>query len=281
MIEKLHDRGHSAPASVLKGTPPDKPRPLAPAWLRRAAKAALGAVYPALCPLCRVETASGGGLCADCWRGATLIDGATCRSCGAPVAPGVGVGGGADGQVCDGCAHAPPAWSRGAAAVVYDGAGRRMILLLKHGDRLDIAPLAARWMLKAGAHLVAEADVIAPVPLHWRRLARRRYNQAGELAREVAAAAGRPDAAVLDLLRRIRRTPSMDGRNRGERLANVIDAFAVTSPEQVAGARILLIDDVMTTGATLSACAEALKAAGAADVNALVFARVARADWPS
>lgn len=219
-----------------------------------------------------------GGLCADCWGEVTFIGDATCASCGAPTADGPGH---AEDRICDGCAHAPPAWTRGAAAVVYEGAGRKLILMLKHGDRLDIAPVAARWMLRAGAKLVETADVIAPVPLHWRRLAKRRFNQAGELAREVAAAAEKPEAVRFELIRRCVPTSGMDGKNRSERMATVLDVFSVPDAAAVEGKRVLLIDDVMTTGATLSACAEACRAAGAADVNALVFARVARGDWPS
>lgn len=189
--------------------------------------------------------------------------------------------------MCDACAHAPPAWSRGVAAVLYDGAGRRLILALKHADRLDVAPLAARWMLSAqgggGAALVASADLIAPAPLHWKRMLKRRYNQSGEIARELAKASGRQDALALDLVERTRATPSQEGRNRRQRRENVAGAFAVAPRwrDRVAGRRVLLIDDVLTTGATLSGCAEACRAAGAADVNTLVFARVARDEGQS
>ena len=268
MVKDMHESAYNAPRRALK----------APPWARVAAKAALAFVYPPLCPLCRTETAETGGVCASCWREVTFIGGATCRTCGAPVEAGAA---GDDNLTCDGCAHAPPAWSRGAAAVVYDGAGRRMILSLKHGDRLDIALLAARWMLKAGRALTEAADVIAPAPLHWRRLAARRFNQAGELARELALAARKEDALALDLMTRTRATPSMDGRGRLDRFANVAGAFELNDPGAVTGRNILLVDDVMTTGATLSACAEICRDAGAKDVNALVFARVARADWPA
>lgn len=217
---------------------------------------------------------AGGGACAACWAEIPFIAPPCCGVCGAPVLAEA---------VCDGCAHAPPAWSRGAAATVYDGAARRLVLALKHGDRLDVAPEAGRWMARAGAPLVAAADLIAPAPLHWRRMLLRRYNQAAELAYAVAAAAGRPGIVAPDLLERTRATPSMDGKSRTERFANVADAFAIAPRwrSRVAGRSILLIDDVLTTGATLSGCADRLREAGATEVNALVFARVARADWPS
>ena len=193
--------------------------------------------------------------------------------CGAPVYSGLALG-----HVCDACVSAPPAWSRGAAAVAYAGVGRRLVLALKHGDRLDVAALAAEWMLRAGRPLVDTADLIAPVPIHWRRRIKRRYNQSEELARDLAAAAGKSETYAPGLLVRSRHTETQDGKNRSARHANVRDAIAVapSTRTSLSGKTVLLIDDVLTTGATLSACAEALRDAGAADVNVLVFARVAR-----
>lgn len=242
----------------------------------------VGLVYPVACPACRSSIAEEGGVCAACWRETAFIAPPACGGCGAPLAAGLG-----EDAVCDSCAHAPPAWSRGVAAVVYGGAGRKLALGLKHADRLEVASLAAGWMLGAqagaGAALAASADLIAPAPLHWRRMVKRRYNQSGELAREVARGAGRGSALALDLLVRTRPTGSQDGKSRAERMENVAGAFALSRRwrGRVAGRRVLLIDDVLTTGATLSGCAEICRAAGAADVNALVFARVARDDWPA
>ena len=135
-------------------------------------------------------------------------------------------------------------------------------------------------MLRAGGGAAEGADLIAPVPMHWTRLVRRRSNQAAELARALAGAAGRRRAYAPDLLIRTRRTESQDGRSRAERFENVAGAFAVRRrwARRLPGAHVLLVDDVMTTGATLSACAEACRAAGAEIVTALVLARVARAD---
>lgn len=231
-------------------------------------------VYPPTCPACRDETAEEGGLCPPCWREIVFIAGPICDTCGVPVyADTVGR------ITCDACAHAPPVWSRGRAAVVYDGAGRRLILALKHGDRLDIAPLLGSWMARAGAD-IAEFDLIAPTPLHWSRLVKRRFNQAGELARAAAVTMGRKDALALDLLTRHRRTTTQDGKSRNARYANVTGAFDVSDGwrDKIRGKEVLLVDDVLTTGATLSACAEACLQAGAMNVNVLAFARVARDD---
>jgi ComF family protein len=232
-------------------------------------RAALDLLYPPVCAACGAETEGAGGLCADCFRAMPFVSGPVCDRCGAPSLA----------QACDACLHAPPAWGRGRAAALYEGPARRAVLSLKHGDRLDVAAVAAPWLLRAGRELLAQADLVAPVPLHWTRLARRRFNQSAELARALTRLAGRADAFAPDLLTRRRRTPSQEGRTRAGRHLNVAGAFAVRRP--VTGMRVLLVDDVMTTGATLSACAEALTAAGASGVDALALARVARAgDMP-
>ncbi len=232
-------------------------------------RGALDLLYPPVCAACGAETEGAGGLCGDCFGAMPFIVGPVCDRCGAPAAA----------EACDACLHAPPAWGRGRAAALYDGPARRAVLALKHGDRLDVAAVAAPWLLRAGRDVLAGADLVAPVPLHWTRLARRRFNQSAELARALTRLAGRPDAFAPTLLARRRRTPSQEGRTRAGRHANVAGAFAVRG--DVAGRRILLVDDVMTTGATLSACAEALTAAGAAGVDALALTRVARAgDMP-
>lgn len=248
-------------------------------WLALAGGAAAAFVYPASCPSCRDAVTEEGGLCAACWRETGFIAPPACHVCGAPTEFDHG-----EGVFCESCRKAPPLWSRGVAAVTYGGVGRKLALALKHGDRVEIASLAAGWMLRAqggaGAALVAGADLIAPAPLHWRRMLRRRYNQAGELARELSRAAGRKEAMALDLLTRVRFTGSQEGKSRRERRENVAGAFAVSRKwrARVAGRRVLLVDDVLTTGSTLSGCADACLAAGATEVNVIVFARVASSD---
>lgn len=232
----------------------------------------LDTIYPPRCLACAQATDQPHGLCPACWRDTHFVAGTACRRCGVPL---IGEAGPED--VCEGCTRHPPAWDRGAAAIVYTGAGRRIVLALKHGDRLDMVRPLAGWMAAAGRELLADADLIAPVPLHWSRLVRRRYNQSAELARRLARLSGRP--AVPDLLVRRRATAPQQG-SREARAANQAGAFA-PNPRRaalVSGRTVLIVDDVLTSGATLSACAECLRAAGAARVNVLALARVAFED---
>ncbi len=239
----------------------------------QALKAAIvDTIYPPRCLACTEATDRPHGLCPACWRDTHFIAGTVCRRCGAPL---IGAAGAED--VCESCTRHPPAWDRGAAAILYAGAGRKVVLALKHADRLDMVPPLAGWMQTAGRPLLAEADLVAPVPLHWLRLLRRRYNQSAELARRLGRLSGRP--VVPDLLLRRRATPPQTG-NRAVRAANQAGAFLVNPRRAaaLAGRRVLLVDDVLTTGATLSTCAEALRAAGAGGVDVLVLARVAFED---
>ena len=230
-------------------------------------------IYPPRCLACPAPTDQPHGLCAACWLDTHFIAGTRCGKCGVPL---IGESGAED--VCESCQRHPPAWDRGAAAVIYSGAGRRVVLALKHADRLDMVRPLAGWMAAAGRELLAEADLIAPVPLHWRRLLKRRYNQSAELARRLARISGRP--AVPDLILRRRATIPQEAMNRAARAANQAGAFAVNRrhAEAVRGKAVLVIDDVLTSGATLSACADCLRAEGAARVDVLTLARVAFED---
>ncbi len=234
----------------------------------------INVIYPPRCLACAEATDAPGGLCPGCWRDTHFILGTTCAKCGTPLIGDEGVASG-PADLCEGCQRHPPTWDRGRAAVLYRGAARKVILGLKHGDRLDMVKPLAGWMATAGRPLLAGADLIAPVPLHWRRLLRRRYNQSAELARRLAGLSGKP--TVVDLLTRGRFTTPQEGMNRDTRLRNQAGAFHVTPrrADSVRGAAVLLIDDVLTSGATLSACADTLRAAGAARVDVLVLARVA------
>jgi ComF family protein len=180
----------------------------------------------------------------------------------------------AEGGLCQRCIDTPPAFERARGALLYDSASRRLVLPFKHGDRVEFAAILARLMARSGAGLLREADVLVPVPLHRRRLFVRRYNQAALLAQALGDITGRP--VLLDALARIAATQNLDGKTAAERRDTVADAFAAR-PRRVGmleGRRVLLIDDVMTSGATAGACSESLLAAGAAAVDVLVAARV-------
>lgn len=241
-----------------------------PISMRKLGAAALDMLLPPQCLSCRAIVAEPGTLCGACFAKIRFLSAPCCAVCGMPFAFDPG---GAD-ALCASCIRDRPAYDRARAVFRYDDASRGLILAFKHGDRIDAAPAYARWLLRAGGELVAAADCIAPVPLHWTRLFRRRYNQSALLANALARLAGRP--AVPDLLRRRRRTPSQGGLGRAERIRNVRGAFAARARAEVADKRILLVDDVLTTGATVEACASVLLKAGASAVDVLTLARVVR-----
>lgn len=238
-------------------------------------QSALRAIYPPHCLACNETVGAEGALCPGCWAGARfLLSGTRCRTCGVPL-PGEDDGGDIR---CDDCLAIARPWSMGRAALAYSGTGRRIVLALKHGDRTDLPRAAAGWMRQAGAGLIEPGMLVAPVPLHWLRLFRRRYNQSALLAAELARQTGLEQCP--DLLRRLRATPSQEGRTRDARFANLDRAIDVHPARQyrLAGRRVLLVDDVMTSGATLAACAEACNAAGAKETRVLALARVVKAD---
>lgn len=212
------------------------------------------------------------GYSVQTWSRIRFLDDPVCDGCGAPFEHHQGPG-----ARCAACLAQPRAFSRARAACLYDDASRDGILQLKHADRLDLAPLYARWISRAARDLIAQADAVVPVPAHRWRLLWRRYNQAAEVARPLARLSGLP--CLPDSLVRERDTAGQGGRSAAGRRRNVAGAFAVPPGKaaQVAGRRLLLIDDVMTTGATLEACAKALLGAGAARVDVAVIARVQEA----
>lgn len=236
--------------------------------MQRAIAAMVRTIYPARCMVCDTYTDAPNGLCPTCWRDTHFISGSICTTCSAPLV------GEVQGAQCDTCLRFPPPWRRGIAVMEYEGAGRAMVLALKRYDRLDLAPAMAHWMQRAAAELLPATDIIAPVPLHPSRMFKRKFNQSAELARPLAEAAGL--AYLPDLLARVRRTASQQGKDRVERIENLKAAISATPRhrESLIGKRVLLVDDVLTTGATLSACTEACMAAGAKNVNILVLARV-------
>lgn len=234
----------------------------------QAAKLALNLALPTLCVACR-DPVDGEGLCADCWTKMSFIGPPFCPRLGIPFVydPGPEM------LSMEAIAN-PPAYARARAAVRYDDVARTLVHALKYQDRTDLAPAMGSWMARAGRELLDDADVLVPVPLHWRRGWSRRYNQSGLLARAIEGQTGVKVAA--EALRRVRPTAQQIGLSRPERASNVQGAFKVAPDRQamIAGRRVVLIDDVLTSGATVDACARALLRAKATAVDVLVFARV-------
>jgi ComF family protein len=235
-------------------------------------QAALQVLYPPQCISCGAPVTSDFGLCADCWRETPFIAGLVCDQCGLPL-PGTDPG---ERVLCDDCMTIARPWGQGRAALGYRDNGRRLVLALKHGDRMDLARPASGWMLKAARPIIQPGMLVVPVPLHWIRLFRRRFNQAALLSRAIAKGAGLdhcPDALI-----RHRSTGNQDGKTRDARFANLVDAFSVPRRrvKLVDDRDILLVDDVMTSGATFAAATEALFSAGARSVNVVCLARVAK-----
>ena len=240
----------------------------------RAAMVALAAVLPPRCLGCGEPVADLGTLCAPCWSRLSFLAPPVCAACGIPFEYDAGAG-----AICGACAARRPAWGAARSALIYDEASRGLILALKHGDRTDSAPALAGWMAAAGRDMLTAADIVAPVPLHRWRLLSRRFNQSALLAHGVAARAGR--GCLPDLLIRRRRTPSQGRLSASARQRNVAGAFRVNPAraESLPGKRVVLIDDVQTTGATAESCARTLLLGGAVAVDVLTLARVVRPSY--
>lgn len=235
---------------------------------------ALDVLYPPQCLTCNatVETADS-GLCADCWGKTPFITGPACDCCGTSL-PGQEID---DGRLkCDDCLTLSRAWSRGRSVGLYGANIRQIVLSLKHGDGAELAKPAGRWMARAAKDLISPQTLVAPVPLHWSRLLKRRYNQSALMASALAQQAG--IAYCQDLMIRRHKTPTLDGKSAQER-NDIMSGNIFVHPRRkirMAGRPVLIVDDVMTSGATLQACAGACLIAGASRVDVVMLARVAK-----
>ena len=235
-------------------------------FLKSACRFVLNILCPPACPLCHETVAEPHCLCSDCYAKIHFISGPCCRICGQPFEyqP-------AGGLVCGRCLKKAPHYTMARSVVAYDDFSKPLILALKHGDHPEMAILLAKFLAQADPTLFRDIDALIGVPLHWTRRFRRMYNQAGLLARALGR---RKDIPFLpNILIRHHKTESQGHKTRKQRESNVHNAFSVRRPEAIKGKRILLIDDVMTTGATLNECARVLKRAGAAEVRVLTVYR--------
>lgn len=235
-------------------------------------QSALRLIYPTQCTSCGEPTEADHGLCAKCWSETPFVTGTRCDSCGVPL-PGSDT---TEIAQCDDCMKIARPWSKGRAVFVYSGVARSLVLRLKHSDRTDIAPTAGLWLSNVIRPLITDDTILVPVPLHWTRLLKRRYNQASLLADQVAAVLGVEHCP--DALKRVRATKPLHGHSFVQRF-EALDQVIRPNPkraEDLKGRQVILIDDVMTSGATLAACTQACIDAGAQEVCVATLARVSK-----
>lgn len=239
-----------------------------PAKLRQFSHALWNVLFPPACLSCAAPVLENGTLCADCWPQVHWLDGHSCARCHAPVEFQID-----DTVLCASCLQDPPQYHKARAVMAYTDISRPLITRLKYADDTHLSPTLAHWMVQAAAPLLPEVDVMVPVPMHWRRMMARRFNQAALLARELKKSCDIP--LDVNMLKRVKYNPPQAALTRAERLKNMRGAFMVPAHKkaQVAHKRVLLVDDVITTGATVNACARALTKAGAEAVYVLAFTK--------
>lgn len=233
---------------------------------------AVSLIYPPRCLGCGGKVMSDFGLCGPCWRETLFIGGAICDCCGAPL-PGNDA---SETLKCDDCMKTPRPWKSGRSALVYKGNGRRLVLALKHGDRQEIAKPAALWMAQAISDFPQQDMIVAPIPLHWTRMVKRRYNQSALLAQALAKHSGLP--VCPDLLVRDKRTKPLEGMTKEVRFSSIKGAISIhpRRRHRLVARPVLLVDDVLTSGATLAASADACIAAGSGPVYVVTLARAVK-----
>lgn len=231
------------------------------------------ALYPATCLSCEARIEGAAGLCSRCWISSHFIAGLVCNACGTPL-----TGASNELETCDECIETPRIWSAARAVFLYEEHARKLVWELKYADRPEVARAAGGWLWQALKPILPENPLVTAVPLHWTRLLKRKYNQSELLALALCSEAGIKH--VPNLLRRVKRTPQLVGLDRDERQRWLNGAITAPTKRRpiISGRHIVLVDDVMTTGATLTAATQALQTANAASVTALCLARAAKRD---
>lgn len=244
------------------------------AFLQRIAVQTAEILFPPACAGCSRIVSAPGTLCASCWSSVRFLERPWCEVMGTPFSHDMGKGFLSAEAIAN-----PPPFQRARAAVSYSGVARSMVQGLKYSDQTNLAPWMAVWMMRAGSEILRDADLIVPVPLHRARFFWRRFNQSAELARALARLSGK--RILPDVVERVKNTRQQVGLKLADRQENVRAAFLVPPERQieVAGRRILLVDDVYTTGSTVNAATKALVKGGATAVDVLTFARVLPGDF--
>lgn len=232
---------------------------------------ALNAIYPPQCLSCKTIIGENGNLCPDCWEVIHFISGSKCNICGIPFEYEIN-----EAAICGSCMFKKPSYDCARAVFKYDDASRSLITSFKYSDKIAASDYFAKWIARSASDLIDEADLIVAVPLHRIRLFTRRYNQSSLLANSLAKLTKKP--IHHNMLRRTKNTKPQAGMMFKQRILNVRGAFKINAKyaDLIKGKNIILIDDVMTTGATIEACAKAIKKAGASKVTALTVARTVK-----
>ena len=226
-------------------------------------------ILPPVCPMCNNPVDEPHMLCADCFKQLNFITKPYCQKCGHPFEFDI-----KGDMICASCLKQMPIYNRARSVFVYDEGSKKLILPFKHADRTDLTHIISQFLLKDYRDLISEADAIVPVPLHITRLFLRHYNQSALLANRLAHMTHR--CYLPNVLKRVRATPSQGHLSAKQRQKNIQNAFRVSKPNLIQGQKILLIDDVMTTGATVSECTKILLKSGAERVDILTVCRVKR-----
>ena len=229
----------------------------------------LDIILPPRCLICGTVVYKENGLCSECFNKISFLSDQSCPVCGRPYTFPIE---NSKQMICAKCLTKPPKLEGLKAVFSYDNFSKNLILPFKHADRTDVVPYLSKLMYQRGKDILSDCDYIIPVPLHWQRLMKRKYNQAALLAVQLEKLSDKK--CLLTTLKRIKKTENQGHKTKEERLENIKDAFFISRPERIKGKSIVLVDDVYTTGATLNECAKVLIKAGAKSVKALVIARV-------